>query len=187
MVIRRPYQSDLFDEEESTEKHTVIATNRGGSAEVVVGWYNQRGQYSENRIKELKIGFGIERIPCGQFEANAVFFRIGVLAYNVCRLFVLSTLDMSWHRHQVQTLRWKLYETAGKIVFYSGHIEGESQAAKAVCTSTFEELGICEHVTGSFRVLSQRGSKRGAEVFPDSVMNAVHRACLVTAPFPDRP
>lgn len=122
VVIRRPYQSNLFDGEESTEKYTVIATNRGGSAEEVVQWYNQRGQCSENRIKELKIGFGMERMPCGQFEANAVFFRIGVLAYNVGRLFVLSTLDKSWHRHQVQTLRWKLYETAGKIVFHGGQI-----------------------------------------------------------------
>jgi hypothetical protein len=122
VVIRRPYQSNLFDGEESTEKYTVIATNREGSAEEVVQWYNQRGQCSENRIKELKIGFGMERMPCGQFEANAVFFRIGVLAYNVGRLFVLSTLDKSWHRHQVQTLRWKLYETAGKIVFHGGQI-----------------------------------------------------------------
>jgi hypothetical protein len=73
-------------------------------------------------IKELKIGFGMERMPCGQFEANAVFFRIGVLAYNVGRLFVLKTLDKSWHRHKVQTLRWKLYETAGKIVFHGGVI-----------------------------------------------------------------
>ena len=85
-------------------------------------WYNQRGQCSENRIKELKIGFGMERMPCGQFEANAVFFRIGVLAYNMGRLFVLKTLDESWHRHQVQTLRWKLYNTAGKIVFRSRYV-----------------------------------------------------------------
>ena len=79
VVIRRPYQGNLFDEEESTQKYTLIATSRGGSAEVVQ-WYNQRGQCSENRIKELKIGFGMERMPCGQFGANAVFFRIGVLA-----------------------------------------------------------------------------------------------------------
>jgi hypothetical protein len=118
VVIRRPFQSNLFDNEESPERYTVIATNRGESAEEVVKWYNQRGQCSENRIKELKIGFGMERMPCGQFGANAVFFRIGVLAYNIGRLFILSTMDVSWHRHQVQTLRWKLYGTAGKIVFH---------------------------------------------------------------------
>ena len=94
VVIRRPYQGKLFGEEEVTENYTAIASNREGSAEEVVKWYNQRGECSENRIKELKIGFGMERMPCGQFEANAVFFRIGILAYNVGRLFILSTLDV---------------------------------------------------------------------------------------------
>lgn len=117
VVLRRPYQGHLFDEAQATEKYTAIATNRMESAEQLVHWYNQRGQCSENRIKELKIGFGMERMPCGQFEANAMFFRIGVLAYNVGRLFVLKTLDGAWHQHQVQTLRWRLYATAGKIVF----------------------------------------------------------------------
>jgi len=118
VVIRRPLQQSLFDGVQESEKYTVIATNRTESLEQVIRWYNQRGDCSENRIKELKIGFGMERMPCGQFAANAMFFRIGVLAYNVGRLFVLKTLGVGWHRHQVQTLRWKLYETAGKIVFH---------------------------------------------------------------------
>lgn len=120
IVIRRPIQGELFGEGVETERYTVIATNRTEAVEEVVRWYNQRGESSENRIKDLKIGFGMERMPCGQFEANAMFFRIGVLAYNVGRLFVLKTLDVSWHRHQVQTLRWKLYGTAGKVVFHGG-------------------------------------------------------------------
>lgn len=122
VVIRRPYQRKLFGEQEPSEKYTAIASNRDESAEQIVRWYNQRGQCSENRIKELKIGFAMERMPCGQFEANAVFFRIGILAYNVGRLFVLRALDESWHRHQVGTLRWKLYGTAGKIVFHGRYV-----------------------------------------------------------------
>jgi len=122
IVIRRPFQSNLFAEKEMSVKYTVIATNRMESAEDVVKWYNQRGDCSENRIKELKIGFGMERMPCGQFEANAIFFRIGILAYNLFRLFILKTLATSWHRHQVQTIRWRLYQLAGKIVFHGGQV-----------------------------------------------------------------
>lgn len=122
IVIRRPYQGNMFFEEDVSLKYAVIASNRVESAHGVVAWYNQRGDCSENRIKELKIGFGMERMPCGQFEANAVFFRIGVLAYNVYRLFILKTLNKSWHRHQVQTVRWRLYQIAGKIVFHGGQV-----------------------------------------------------------------
>ena len=122
IVIRRPYQGTLFAAEDTRLKYTVIATNRIELAEDAVQWYNQRGECSENRIKELKIGFGMERMPCGQLNANAMFFRIGTLAYNLFRLFALTTLSPSWHRHQVQTVRWRLYQTAGKIVFHGGQV-----------------------------------------------------------------
>ena len=64
----------------------------------------------------------MERMPCGQTVANAMFFRIGAMAYNIYRLFLLKALDVSWHRHQVQTVRWRLYQTAGKIVDHSNRV-----------------------------------------------------------------
>jgi hypothetical protein len=122
IVIRRPYQREMFGDADERVRYTVIATNRKESAPGVVGWYNERGERSENRIKDLKIGFGMERMPCGQYEANAIFFRIGVLAYNIYRLFILKALDNSWHRHQVQTVRWRLYQVAGKVIFHGGQV-----------------------------------------------------------------
>lgn len=116
VVIRRPYQRELFAADELSERYTVIASNREESAEETVSWYNKRGDTSENRIKELKIGFGMERMPCGEKGANAVFFRIGVIAYNLFVLMKMTALPSSWARHQVQTVRWRFYHTAGKVV-----------------------------------------------------------------------
>jgi len=45
IVIRRPYQSTIFAQQEASVKYTVIATNRTESAEGVVTWYNQRGEW----------------------------------------------------------------------------------------------------------------------------------------------
>jgi len=123
IVVRRPYQGALFGQEENLKLcYTAIGSNRLQSAEEVMDWYHQRGECSENRIKELKIGFGMERMPCGQSEANAMFFRIGVTAYNICRLFMFKTLSTGWHRHQVQTLRWRLFQTAGKVVDHANRV-----------------------------------------------------------------
>ena len=47
----------------------------------VIWKHNQSGQ-SENWHKELKVGLGMEQMPCGEFEADAMSFAIGVLAYN---------------------------------------------------------------------------------------------------------
>ncbi len=122
IVVSRPYQSDVFNDVASENKYTVIATNRTESTEWIVDWYNQRCDCSENRIKDLKIGFGMERSPCGQFEANAVFFRIGVIAYNLYKMFVNNVLDETWKKYQVQTVRWRLYQKAGKVASHAGQI-----------------------------------------------------------------
>ena len=86
IVVKHKRQAELFDDH---PRYHVIASNRVESAADTLIWYRQRGEVSENGIKELKIGFGMERMPCGQFSANAAFFRIGVIAHN---LFVLLAL-----------------------------------------------------------------------------------------------
>ena len=122
VVIRRAYQKEMFGEEDVRLKYKAVATNKKERGEEIIQWYNQRGDCSENRIKELKIGFGMERMPCGQYKANAVFFRIGVKAYNLYRLFVMKALDKNRHGRQVQTVGWRLYANAGKIVFHGGEV-----------------------------------------------------------------
>ncbi len=122
IVIRRPQQDDLFDANTPRYRYHAVASNRRDSAAATLEWYAQRGETSENRIKELKIGFGMERMPCGQRTANAVFFRLGVLAYNLFQGFKQWVLKKEWRHHQVQTLRWRLYQTAGKVVRHAGQV-----------------------------------------------------------------
>ena len=55
-------------------------------------------------------------MPCGTFQANATFFAIGVLTYNLYLGFRSVALSKEWERTQVQTVRWRLFQTAGKIV-----------------------------------------------------------------------
>jgi len=85
------------------------------TANEVLQWHNQRGE-AENFNKELKNGFGMERMPCGQTEANAVFFRIGVIAYNLFIGFKRLSCPEGWIRHTIATFRWKMIQTAGRIV-----------------------------------------------------------------------
>jgi hypothetical protein len=122
IVVRRPVQLILDGKPEETERYKAIATNRSGLPEEDLAWYNQRGEASENRIKELKLGFGMERMPCGTTEANAVYFRIGALAYNLFHIFRDWALPGEWQKHQVSTVRWRFYGVAGKVVHHAGSI-----------------------------------------------------------------
>jgi len=114
VVFRRSRQLSLGEEGAEWFYHA-IATNLMDDAAAVMDWYRLRGEYSENRIKELKLGFGMERMPCGQFAANAVFFRIGVMAYNLFVMFKTYALPEAWNTHQVQTVRWRLYQIAAHV------------------------------------------------------------------------
>ncbi len=62
----------------------------------------------------------MERMPCGTSKANSIFFRIGVMAYNLFVLFKILVLPASMRNCQIQTVRWQIYQTAGKIVKHAG-------------------------------------------------------------------
>ncbi len=55
IVVRYKRQAELFDDR---PRYHVIASNRIEQAAATLVWYRQRGEVSENGIKELKIGAG---------------------------------------------------------------------------------------------------------------------------------
>jgi hypothetical protein len=120
MVQRWPkLQGELFDKDPYC--YHVIATNREEKAREVIALHNQRGEV-ENNFKELKQGFGMDWMPCGETHANAVFFRIGVIAYNLFQAMKLLSLPLWWRNITIATARWKLYQVAAKLVYHSRRI-----------------------------------------------------------------
>ena len=98
--------------------------------EDVMAFYDQRGEI-ENWIKELKDGFGMDWMPCGESYANAVYFRLGVLApamqqssiaYNLFVAMKALSLPGAWQRYTIGTVRWRLYEIAGRVLWESRRV-----------------------------------------------------------------
>ena len=106
-----------------------IATNQEAMNNTqVVHWYNLRGEHCENRIKELKIDFGAERMPCNDFAANALYFALCALAYNLFAQ-LRSLLPKEWESCRAKTIRWRLYALAGKVVSHGRKIYLKLKAA----------------------------------------------------------
>jgi hypothetical protein len=96
--------------------YRAIATNREGLGDSeIIHWYNQRAEDSENRIKELKLDFGGNTLPCSDFKANALYFLISALSYNLFAL-MRQLLPGELAQHRAMTLRWRLYAMAAKVV-----------------------------------------------------------------------
>jgi hypothetical protein len=96
--------------------YRAIATNNNEkSNSEIIHWYNQRAEDSENRIKELKLDFGGDCLPCSDFNANGLYFLICTLSYNLFAL-MRQLLPESLSQHRVVTIRWRLYAMAGKVI-----------------------------------------------------------------------
>ncbi len=112
-------QGDLFDGAYSY--HHVIATNMDKPARDVVLSYSVRSNI-ENNIKELKHGFGMDYLPSGDFKANAVWFGLGVMAYNLFVAQKLLTMPESWRRKTIKSVPWMFINVAGKVVEHGRQI-----------------------------------------------------------------
>jgi len=102
--------------------YRAIATNQEDwNDSRIVHWYNQRAEDSENRIKELKLDFGGDTLPCSDFNANALYFLICALSFNLFAL-MRQLLPGELASHRAITLRWRLYAMAAKVVKTSRQI-----------------------------------------------------------------
>lgn len=107
-------KNDLFQAEPWC--YHVIATNDYvRRTEEIIAFHNQRSA-AENYHKELKSGYGMEYAPSRELLANATYFEIGVLAYNLMVVIKRRLFDRSWWRKTIATLRWELLNIAGKVV-----------------------------------------------------------------------
>lgn len=147
IVIRRnitpmlPNLEDILTDEEKAQYHKerfyVIATNNNDlSSQEIIKLYRQRGETSENKIKELKNGFNMDYLPSGDFISNALYFQIGTLAYNLFILFK-TILDKNLAKHTIKTIRYKLYNIAGKLI---------SHARKTILKINEEFIGILQRI-----------------------------------------
>ena len=100
-------------------------------------YYNARGT-AEKAIGELKNGFGLHKLPCGQLFANAAFFQIGLLAYNLVQTFKRFALPEGWKTFCIKNLRFRLLCQAAIVVRHARRIVLKLSAA-------FPNFGVFEN------------------------------------------
>jgi hypothetical protein len=115
--VRLKRQYDLF----LSYSYWIVATNlrkEECDSQEVIHIHQGRGSM-EKRIGELKHQLNINHLPCGQFDANCLYFTIGLLAYNLLQLLKLIGLPEEYHRKTVKTLRYQLIKLAGKVITHA--------------------------------------------------------------------
>jgi hypothetical protein len=95
--------------------YRVLVTNdRERSADELESWHRAKANV-ENRIKEAKLGLGLDNLPCRGFHANWAYLLITLLAYDLLCWLKLLALPQSERASYAKRLRFRFINVAGTV------------------------------------------------------------------------
>ena len=113
-VVKRQAVTDKKTQRTSWRYHVVITNDQRRGPKKLMTWALGRCTV-ENKIKEHKTDFGLEKMPTNKFLANWAWLLIGQLAWNLLAWFKRMCLPKACHTLMVGTLRQRLLNVVGKI------------------------------------------------------------------------
>jgi len=78
-------------------------------------FHNGRGN-AEKFIEDAKYGLNLKVVPTGQLHANALYYMIGMLVFNLVKLMQLTALPDNWQHSMIISIRHKLLRTVARVV-----------------------------------------------------------------------
>jgi hypothetical protein len=113
-----PRQGGLFADG-SEVKHFAIVTNRAGDGLALLQWHREKAGTVEHTHHILKNELAAAALPSGKFGANAAWFRLNVLTYNLLTALKRLTLPGDFATARPKRLRFLLFNTVGKVVHHA--------------------------------------------------------------------
>lgn len=101
---------------ESAEWHywALVTNDRERSADELESWHRDKANI-ENRIKEAKLGLGLDNLPCHGFHANWAYLLLTLIAYNLLTWLKLLALPESERRSYAKRLRFRFIAVAATV------------------------------------------------------------------------
>jgi hypothetical protein len=108
-------QGELFDDG-SRYKHFAICTNRESPAQELIEWHRAKAGTVEHVHDELKNGLAAAAMPSKYFGANAAWFLINSIAYNLSSALRAEVPDPDFRTARIKRLRFHFFNLSGRIV-----------------------------------------------------------------------
>lgn len=114
-------QGELFGDG-GRVKYLAVVTNRAGEAVDLLRWHWQKAGTVEHVHDVTKNELGARVPPCGRFGANAAWYRISMLTYNVLSAMKSLALPGELGSARPKRLRFLLFNIAGRIISTGGRL-----------------------------------------------------------------
>ena len=100
-------------------KLTGVVTNRDLSGDDVIRWYRARCGKAEEVHAVMKNDLAGGHLPSGRFGANAAWWAITVLAYNLNSLMKRLVMPEGWAPKRLKAMRFGFIHIAGRVVTHA--------------------------------------------------------------------
>ena len=118
----RKKQGHLFGGGGDTKYLAVVSNRREPTAPELIRWHWEKAGTIEHihDVTKNELGAGVP--PCGRFGANAAWYRLSLLTYNVLSAMKWLALPPSMETARPKRMRFMLFSIAGRIVSHAGKL-----------------------------------------------------------------
>jgi Transposase DDE domain group 1 len=103
-------------------KYLAVVTNRPGQLAELIRWHWQKAGTIELVHDVTKNELGAAGPPCGRFGANAAWYRLSLLTYNVLSALKSLALPAPLSAARPKRLRFAVFTLAGRILTHAGRV-----------------------------------------------------------------
>jgi hypothetical protein len=96
-----------------------VVTNRKGPGDQVIWWLRERCGKSEEVHSAMKSDLAGGQMPSGLFGANAAWWALTILAFNLNAAMKRLALGESWAKKRMKALRFHLIGLPGRVVAHA--------------------------------------------------------------------
>jgi len=93
-----------------------LVTNRDMTGEKIIRWSRERCGKGEEMHAIMKHDLAGGKLPSSHFGANAAWWEIMILAFNLNSLMKRLALPESWETKRLKTIRFSLINVAGRVM-----------------------------------------------------------------------
>jgi Transposase DDE domain group 1 len=100
-------------------RYFAVVTNRTEDGRTVLQWHREKAGTVEHAHHVLRNELAAGPLPSGKFGANPAWFRLNVLTYNLLTALKRLTLPGDLRTARPKRLRFRLFNTVGKVVAHA--------------------------------------------------------------------
>ena len=125
-----PLQTDLF-EGATVRYHAVVSNRTDLTPATLIEWHRGKAGTIEHVHRVLKSELAAGVMPCQLFGANAAWFRINVMTYNLLTALKRKALPERYRLARPKRLRFEVFTLPGKLAFHQSQLSVQVSATDA--------------------------------------------------------